>query len=157
MRRHLPMSGILMAIWMPVALATAQTGAPSPDPAADPAAAKEASRQPNDMSAADSGSATKRFLKDVGSDYKNFFSKETAIWYGAGLAAAGLVHLADEDIREALVDPEPVSAALEGGDKYGNVTFQLPLAVGWWAFGRALGSARGAEAVPEYAALAGGH
>jgi hypothetical protein len=86
-------------------------------------------------------------MKDVFGDYKNFFSKETAFWYGGGLAAAGLVHLADEDIREALADPPEVAAtALEGGDKYGNLTCQVPLAIGWWVIGHAMGSARGADA-----------
>ena len=147
MKRYLPVTGILLAFWMPVAHAAAQTETPSQEPRADPAAAKEASRQPDGTSVTSSGSATRRFLRDVGSDYKHSFSKETAIWYGAGLAAAGLVHLADEDIREALADPEePVPAALEGGDKYGNLTLQLPLAVSWWAFSRAVGSARGADA-----------
>jgi membrane-associated phospholipid phosphatase len=146
-KRHLSIIGILIAFLVPVAPAAAQSGAPSQKSGADPAAAKESSQQTNNTSATGSGSATSRFLKDVGSDYKNFFSKETAIWYGAGLAAAGLVHLADEDIRDALADPpEAVSTALEGGDKYGNLTFQLPLAVGWWACSHAFGSARGAEA-----------
>ena len=146
MNRKLPVIGMLMAIWMSAAVAGAQTGVPPQEPPAGPAAVQEASQQPNNTSATNNGSATRRFLKDVGSDYKNNFSKETAIWYGAGLAAAGLVHLADEDIREALVDPEPVSKGLEGGDKYGNVTCQFPLAVGWWVLGRAFGSARGSEA-----------
>jgi membrane-associated phospholipid phosphatase len=116
-------------------------------PAALPAAqAGEPPRQQKDTPAADS-SAISRFLRDVGSDYRNTFSKETAIWYGAGLAAAGLVHLADAEIRETLEDPAgPVATALKGGDTYGNFAFQLPLAIGWWVAGHAFGSARGAEA-----------
>jgi membrane-associated phospholipid phosphatase len=88
-----------------------------------------------------------RFMKDVGGDYKHFFSKETAWWYAGGLGTAGLVHLADEEIAEALADPpQPTQTALEGGDKYGNLTYQLPLAVGWWITGHAMGSSRGAAA-----------
>jgi hypothetical protein len=93
------------------------------------------------------GSEFARFFRDVGGDYKHFFSKETAWWYAGGLGTAGLVHLADEEIAEALADPPSATqTALEGGDKYGNLTYQLPLAVGWWITGHAMGSARGASA-----------
>jgi hypothetical protein len=148
MRRSLQIIGMLMALWMPPAPpAAAQTGVPSNEPSSDPAAAKPAPQAPEKTPATGSRSGFKGFLKDVGSDYKNTFSKETAFWYGGGLAAAGLVHLADEDIREALADPpEATTTALEGGDHYGNLTCQLPLAVGWWVFGHALHSARGADA-----------
>lgn len=131
---------ILIAFWVSVAPVAAQTGASPEEQGTGPAAAK-------DTPVATNGSGFARFLKDVGRDYKNTFSKETAIWYGAGLAAAGLVHLADEDIRNSLADPpEAATTALEGGDKYGNLAFQMPLAAGWWAFGHAFGSARGADA-----------
>jgi hypothetical protein len=90
-------------------------------------------------------SAFVSFFKDVGGDYKHFFSKETAWWYASGLGSAGLVHLADEEIAEALADPPSATqTSLEGGDKYGNLSFQLPLAVGWWITGHAVGSSRGA-------------
>jgi len=93
------------------------------------------------------GSSLVRFLKDVGGDYKHFFSKETAYWYTGGFAAAGLVHFADEEAAEALFDPPSATqTALEGGDKYGNLTWQVPLAVGWWVTGHAMGSSRGADA-----------
>jgi hypothetical protein len=127
MKQHLRAIGILLILWSSVAPVSAQ--------------------QPDPTPSKDSGSGFKRFLKDVGSDYKNTFSKETAIWYGAGLAAAGLVHLADDDIREAMADPpEITTTALKGGDMYGNLAFQFPLAVGWWAVSHALGSTRGADA-----------
>jgi hypothetical protein len=132
-----------LAFWMPMAVA--QTATPSGDPAAEPAPRPSQEQEGN--LAVSGGSGFKRFVKDVGSDYRNTFSKETAIWYGAGLAAASLVHLADEDIREALTDPpDPTQAAFEGGDTYGNVACQLPLAVGWWAIGHAVGNARAADA-----------
>jgi len=147
MKRYLPFIGLLVVFGMPVAPLSAQTATSSGEPAADLAAANDASQKATGTTPARKGSAFSRFIKDVGSDYKNFFSKETAIWYGAGLGAAGLVHLADDEIREALEDPsEPAMHAFEGGDKYGNVSVQLPLAVGWWALGSAFGSARGADA-----------
>jgi hypothetical protein len=127
MKRYLRMVGILIAFWISVTPLLAQ--------------------QPDNTAATDSGSGFKRVIKDVGSDYKNTFSKETAIWYGGGLATAGLVHLVDEDIRDAMGDaPEAVDTALGGGDIYGSPVFQYPLAVGWWALGHALGSSRGADA-----------
>ena len=39
-----------------------------------------------------------------------------------------------------------VRTTLEGGDKYGNLTLQLPIAVGWWVTGHAMGSARAVDA-----------
>ena len=90
-------------------------------------------------------SATSRFFRDVGGDYKHFFSKETAFWYGGGAAAAGLVHFADEDISEAVQDvPGVVDAALSHGDLFGSAAVQYPLAVGWWIAGHVFDSARGA-------------
>jgi membrane-associated phospholipid phosphatase len=84
-------------------------------------------------------------MRDVGGDYKHFLSKRTAYWYGGGLAAAGLVHLVDEDVAESFSDSTPTTRALEGGDKYGNVVLQLPLALGWWIAGHAAGRTHAAE------------
>jgi len=92
------------------------------------------------------GSGFGRFIRDVGGDYKHFFSPETAAWYGGGLAAAGLVHVADDEIVEALAEPTATTQALEGGAAYGNLSMQVPLALGWWIAGHAAGSARGADA-----------
>ncbi len=146
MKRYLSFIGMLIAFCMPARIVSAQTATPSGDKTgADPAVS--AAQQPAENVAATGESGFKRFVKDVARDYRNTFAKETAIWYGAGLAAAGLVHLADEDIREALADPpETMQSALEGGDKYGNVALQLPLAIGWWVIGHAAGSARVADA-----------
>jgi hypothetical protein len=92
------------------------------------------------------GSAAGRFLRDVGGDYKHYFSWETAYWLGGGLGAAGVVHIWDEDIAEGLAEPSPTTRALEGGDKYGNLSLQGPLAVGWWVVGHVAGSTRHAAA-----------
>ena len=138
---------VITVIWVLGPPASAQSGVPPQESGCESSAAKDASSKQTGAPVQSQGSGFKRFMKDVGRDYKNFFSKETAIWYGAGLGAAGLVHLADEDIREALADPSSAAVtAFEGGDKYGNASFQFPLAVGWWAIGHAMGSARGAEA-----------
>lgn len=92
-------------------------------------------------------SAIGRFLRDVGHDYTAFFSTDTAAWYVTGGAAAGMVHIWDQDINQAMADPAPsTQQELEGGDDYGNLTLQVPLAVGWWVTGRAMGSARTRDA-----------
>lgn len=111
------------------------------DPAGTPSPSTERAQ---DAPPGESG--FKRFVKDVGGDYKHYFSKETAFWIGGGLAAAGLVHVGDEEIAEEMSEESATTRALEGGDKYGNMSFQVPLAVGWWVIGHAAGSARGAEA-----------
>lgn len=92
------------------------------------------------------GSAFGRFMRDVGGDYKHFFSRETAYWYAGGLGAAGLVHPLDDDIAEEMEEASPTTRALEGGDKYGNLSLQVPLAAGWWIVGHMAGSVRHADA-----------
>jgi len=124
----------------PSPLPTALVADPAPPPAGVTAAVVQSPDAPK-------GGGFVRFFKDVGGDYKHFFSKETAWWYAGGLGAAGLVHIADEEIAENLADPPAATTtALEGGDKYGNLSLQIPLAVGWWVTGHAMGSARGASA-----------
>lgn len=144
---------LVVACLVPAASTLAQENAPprptpndrAPHAASPPDGASSAPAATQEPASA--GSAVGRFTRDVFGDFKHFFSKETAYWYAGGLASAGLVHVADEDIREALEDPpEATQTALEGGDKYGNLTLQVPLAVGWWVTGRAMGSARGADA-----------
>jgi membrane-associated phospholipid phosphatase len=147
MKSYLLVIGIFLVCATPAARLAAQTEKPPAEPGAGSTAATTVPEKDGKAIEPSTGSAFGRFFRDVGRDYKNTFSKETAIWYGAGLGAAGLVHLADESIRGYLEDPpEPAAQALEGGDVYGNATFQLPLAVGWWAVGHAFGSSRGAEA-----------
>lgn len=92
--------------------------------------------------ASSDGGMLTRFVRDVGSDYKNFFSVETALWLGGGGAAALAVHQADQSIKDAVLDS---SASLPGGDVYGSQYFQVPLAVAWWAIASAAGSERHAE------------
>jgi len=151
---HRFVAATFVALALPVAAAAQSAGVEHQAPA--PAGAVEPGGTPTDAVRAQApaetapprqeGSAFGRFMRDVGGDYKHYFSKETAYWYAGGLAAAGLVHQADEAIAEEMSEPSPTTRALEGGDKYGNLTLQVPLAIGWWIVGHAAGSARGAEA-----------
>jgi hypothetical protein len=126
--------------------------APKPDSTPSPPAGDErppGSRRTELAQAgtADHASPLTRFVKDVASDYRHSFSIETALWYSSGAAAAGLVHLADEDVREALADPpQATQTALEGGDRYGNPDVQGALAFGWWLAGRLTHNDRGTMA-----------
>jgi membrane-associated phospholipid phosphatase len=88
------------------------------------------------------GGMATRFIRDVGSDYKNFFSVETALWLGAGGGAALAVHPADQDIADAA---QRAGNTMPGGSVYGSQYFQLPVAMAWWAIGSAAGSDRNAE------------
>jgi membrane-associated phospholipid phosphatase len=84
------------------------------------------------------------FLRDVGGDYKHFFSWSTAKWLGVGGLASLAIHPADEAIREATQSGQvPV---LSGGQTYGDLTLEVPLAVGWWIVGHAAHNSRAAEA-----------
>jgi membrane-associated phospholipid phosphatase len=127
MKHYCRVIAIFISFWMPLTAGFAQ-------------------QQGEAQKKAANESGLRLFLKDVKTDYKNTFSKETAIWYGAGLAAAGLVHLADEDIREAFEDTsESAHNSMTAGGIYGSVSVQLPLAVGWWAVGHAMHSPRDAD------------
>jgi hypothetical protein len=72
------------------------------------------------------------FLRDVGGDYKNFFSAETAWWLGAGGGAAWAVHAADQSIADSAQANPP---SLPGGSLYGSQLVQIPVAIGWWIAG----------------------
>ena len=88
------------------------------------------------------GSTAARLLRDVGSDYKNFFSVENAWILGIGGGAALAVHPADKSVAEHF---QSENLTLHGGEVWGSELFQMPLAVGWWAIGSAAGSQNQAE------------
>ena len=98
-------------------------------------------------SVADAGASehgfAKRLLRDVGSDYKNFFSVETAAWLGVGGDAALAVHAADASIAASASEPGAVT--LPGGATYGTQLLHVPVAIVWWAVAAAAGSPRHAE------------
>jgi membrane-associated phospholipid phosphatase len=83
-------------------------------------------------------------MHDVWSDYRNFISVENAEWVAVGGVSTLVVHSVDETLRAATDVPTPL--ALQPGSTYGNPSFQIPLAVGWWAAGHAAGSRRAAAA-----------
>jgi membrane-associated phospholipid phosphatase len=87
--------------------------------------------------AANEPSFAGRLIRDVGSDYKNFFSVENAWILGIGGAAALAVHPADKSVAEHF---QSENLTLHGGEVWGSELFQMPLAVGWWAIGSAAGS-----------------
>jgi membrane-associated phospholipid phosphatase len=84
------------------------------------------------------------FIRDVGRDYKNLFSVENGEWAVVGSTVTLAIHQQDEALRVETEGPTPT--ALKPGATYGNVTLQVPLALGWWITGHAMGSPRGAEA-----------
>jgi hypothetical protein len=134
-------AGVIMpcvARAQPVAVLSLQT---SPADEARPSTQETSTSEPGGF---------KRFLVDVGHDYRDYFSWETAGWLAGGGVAAAAVHTADEQMRQATEDPEAaLTRAFEAGSTgatYGNLSFQFPLAVGWWTIGHFAGSRRGADA-----------
>ncbi len=117
--------GAVLLIGLAVSTAGAQTPPASPAP------------QPGEPSVAG------RFLRDVGGDYKHFFSQDTALLLGLGGGAALAIHPADESIATSA---EQANVTLKGGATYGSQLFQVPVAVAWWIAGSAAGSERNAEA-----------
>jgi membrane-associated phospholipid phosphatase len=88
---------------------------------------------PAGNTAAESGTIS-RFVRDVGGDYKHFFSTETAIWLGAGGGAALAVHQGDQSIADWATEH---AFSLSGGNLYGSQLFQVPVAIAWWVVGSA--------------------
>jgi hypothetical protein len=147
-----------VVIWTAIAVGTlAAAGQPAsaqtvPPPRAvegGPSAALPAGRfDENDPSAAAAQgeqSGAKSFIGTVVHDYKDFFSKDTAMWLSVGGVGALAIHGADETIRHDTQDPEQ-AVSLKGGEQYGNDYVQYPLAIGWWIAGAAFGSSRAADA-----------
>jgi hypothetical protein len=104
--------------------AGAQVAAPAPPVVAAPAGTIE-------------GGGAKAFLRDVGGDYKHFFSKETAGWLGVGAGASLGMHVYDEDIRD---DSQAEGSTSLSGGQYGLASVQVPLALAWWLVGSTTGN-----------------
>jgi PAP2 superfamily len=143
-RKHRTSAGWVTTALVVGALTMRQSSAhalaQSPDDDPPPASSQSGA------AASDEPGAASRFLRDVGSDYKHFFSKETAVWLGAGGGAALAIHPADEEIRDETQGPSTLTTSLEGGKYYGGTTVQLPMALAWWGIGHAAGSANSADA-----------
>jgi len=109
------------------------------DPQSWPITAAESRARPvagDDDAAKSEPGVVAGFLRDVGSDYKNFFSAETAWWLGAGGGAAWAVHAADQSIADSMQENPP---SLPGGQLYGSQLVQVPVAIAWWIAGSAAG------------------
>src|SRR5436309_3309873 len=78
-------------------------------------------------------------------DYKHFVSMDSARSLGAGAVGALGVHAGDLTLRDGLQDANGPTKDLAGGQLYGGLALQVPLAIAWWAIGAAAGSARDAE------------
>jgi membrane-associated phospholipid phosphatase len=104
--------------------------------AAAATSAPAASAQPGE------GSLPKRFIRDVGSDYLHFLSKETAWSLGVGGLTALAVHPVDKNLSDWAVEND---TTLTGGDTYGSQYLHIPVALGVWVIGAAAGSGRFAE------------
>jgi len=134
--RYAIAAGVLTASLMAGSAVNGQSAPVAPIPAAGATQAAEPARDPGGVWA---------FVRDVGGDYKQFFSWSTVKWLGVGGLAAAAIHPADEAIRDATQDPDEVTILSEtAGEIYGDFSLQLPLAVTWWIVGHGAGSSRAA-------------
>ena len=85
----------------------------------------------------------RRFVTDVARDYPHMISIDNAQWALVGSTATAAIASADQALREPTAQATPL--ALKPGATYGNLAFQLPLAVTWWIAGHAASSLRGAD------------
>jgi len=108
-----------------VAISAHHTAAPDPQPPSEPG-------------------GLRRFAGDVARDYVNMLSLDNVPWALVGATATAGIQVADDALRDATAQPTPT--ALKPGGTYGNLAFQLPLAVTWWIAGHAAHSLRGADA-----------
>lgn len=157
-RRRSAWAPALLAILLIVYPATgaAQIGAPPPPlatpllaslslvPLQDPATPPPAPSVPAvvETPPAQHGAFASFFI-DVGRDYKAWFTLDTTRTLMIGTASAMFVRPADQALTDRGFDD--VEDALTVGDEYGNMLFQVPLAIGWWGIGQAV-SPRHADA-----------
>jgi hypothetical protein len=81
-----------------------------------------------------------KFFRDVATDYRSFVSKDTGRLLTVGGSGAMGIRVADEPLKnEAAKDFH----YLAGGQEYGGPLVQIPLAVGWWSIGHAIGGQHG--------------
>ena len=85
-----------------------------------------------------------RFIRDVGLDYKNFFSVENAELLTLGGAAAGAVHPVDKSVASWVQENHPDT--LPGGAEYGSQFLHIPVALAWWGIAAAFHSDKNADA-----------
>jgi membrane-associated phospholipid phosphatase len=86
----------------------------------------------------------KRFMTDVGHDYRDFLSLDNAQWAAIGGLVTGALAPLDDQLADDLAAPTPY--ALKPGQTYGNASLQFPIAIAWWVAGHAAGSSRHADA-----------
>jgi membrane-associated phospholipid phosphatase len=93
-------------------------------------------------------SGFKGFVVDVGHDYWNFVSDlDNARLLAAGSVVTGTAHFGDKRLAEDTAVVSTFTAnTLKPGATYGNLAFQVPLAMTWWIVGHVAGSERGADA-----------
>ncbi len=101
--------------------------------------------------AATDESTAKRFVRDVGSDYKNFFSVETAIWLGGRRRGACRSDPGRPAISDAARDANNLPPG--GAGLRSSAVSASAFAIGWWAIASAAGSARHAEDWPRSPAM----
>jgi hypothetical protein len=125
---------VLMTV-VPAAAVLAQ--APPTDPPAAPAGFVTAAQAPGERGGFSS------FLHDVGHDYVNIFSVSNAKFVSMGGAVTVAIYMEDDALSPGA---EPTPTLYKAGATYGNPSFQVPLALGWWIAGHAAGSSRAASA-----------
>lgn len=81
-----------------------------------------------------------RFFRDVATDYRSFVSKDTGRWLTVGGSGAMGIRVADEPLRNQSAENFHY---LRFGQEYGGPLVQIPLAVGWWTAGHAIGGEHG--------------
>jgi hypothetical protein len=81
-----------------------------------------------------------KFFRDVATDYRSFVSKDTARLLTLGGSGAMGVRVADEPLKNEAAEDFHY---LKFGQEYGGPLVQIPLAIGWWTIGHAVGGAHG--------------
>jgi len=148
-------AALALAAW----LVTASAGAQVPEPSSSelvssarassstPALAVPAALGESGVQHVETRSGGRGFLTDVFGDYRAMFSLENAEWYSVGGVGALAIHGADEYLRAKTQNEEATFArSVEAGSTYGNLSAQVPLALGWWIAGHVSGSSRAAAA-----------
>ena len=137
---HPLLSGLALtvALLATPALAHGQEPDPSTPVPAEGTAIEPQAPQPQPEAEAPEQRVIRKFFVDVGRDYAAWFTLDSTRTLIYGTATTMFLRPADEALTERGFPV--VGEGLSGGQQYGNVTLQVPLAVGWWAIGRMAGS-----------------
>src|SRR5580765_5972075 len=111
-------TGVMVRVVIAVGVLTLSVCVPSSVGAQAPPVLAAADAVQDAAAPSERGGAA-QFIRDVGGDYKHFFSWSTAKWLGVGTIATAAIHPADDEIRDATQGEQVGILSETAGQTYG--------------------------------------